>query len=147
MENKGGPIPLGKRLLDSNKISEEQLAEALRIQLGSNTMLGQILVYKKFITQAQLEIETSGGMEIEDILTRLGVKKHHIYSALDRQRETGESIPEIMQDLGFLSIENSSKALALSKGMDYFSPEGEDECDFSFIKSKDIFQIVIFDHS
>ncbi len=126
-------IPLGQRLFDKKIITKSQLDEALHLQSSSHAMLGQILLKKSFVTQDILDKEMMFDIEIEDILVRLGVKTHHIHSALDRQRETGESITDIMQDLGFLSIEASAKALALSKGLDYFPPEEEDNCNFSFI--------------
>lgn len=60
---------------------------------------------------------------MKEILTEMGVKPTHVRMALQRAQSTGESLPRIMRDFGFLTGEQVAIAVARQTGLDYFAAE------------------------
>jgi type IV pilus assembly protein PilB len=68
----------------------------------------------------------SGALSMETILRDLGVKASHVRIAVQRQQDTGETLPQIMRDFGFLSGEQVAEAVSRQTGFPYFSSESVD---------------------
>lgn len=60
------------------------------------------------------------------ILRDLGVKASHVRIAVQRAQDTGESLPQIMRDFGFLSGEQVAEAVSRQTGLTYFPSESVD---------------------
>lgn len=67
--------------------------------------------------------------KMKEILLELGVKPSHVHIALRRHQETGEPLPQIMRDFGFLSGEGVAQAVSRQTGYPYFSLEDADNLD------------------
>lgn len=61
--------------------------------------------------------------KMASILLDMGVKPHHVHIALERAQNTGEPLPRIMRDFGFLSLEQVAQAVSKESNYPYFSPE------------------------
>jgi type II secretory ATPase GspE/PulE/Tfp pilus assembly ATPase PilB-like protein len=66
---------------------------------------------------------------METILRDLGVKASHVRIAVQRAEDTGETLPQIMRDFGFLSGEQVAEAVSRQTGFDYFPAERVDSID------------------
>lgn len=76
------------------------------------------------------------GLEkMREILLKLGVKSSHVHIALRRHEETGESLPQIMRDFGFLSGEGVAEAVSLQTGHPYFTIDNAEAIDGSSLDS------------
>ncbi len=69
------------------------------------------------------------GMDV--ILASLGVKASHVRIAVQRAAATGETLPQIMRDFGFLSGEQVAEAVSRQTGFEYFAAERVDSIDKS----------------
>lgn len=66
---------------------------------------------------------------METILRDLGVKASHVRIAVQRAQDTGETMPQIMRDFGFLSGEQVAEAVSRQTGFEYFPAESVDSID------------------
>lgn len=67
--------------------------------------------------------------KISRILEKLGAQPQHIRYAIERARNTSETLPDIMRDFGFVSPEVVAQALAEESGLPYFSIDRIDHID------------------
>ena len=59
--------------------------------------------------------------KMESILTELGVKESHVRIAIQRAAMTGESLPKIMSDYGFLSGDQVADAVSRMTDFEYYN--------------------------
>lgn len=59
---------------------------------------------------------------MQKILLDLGMKPSHVKVAVERAEMTGEALPAIMRDFGFMGPEEVAEAVALQLNIQYFSP-------------------------
>lgn len=59
---------------------------------------------------------------MQEILLNLGMKPSHVKVAVERAEMTGEALPAIMRDFGFMGPEEVAEAVALQFNIKYFSP-------------------------
>lgn len=77
---------------------------------------------------ADLEFTTLAGRageqarRMQQVLLDMGVKPSHVKVAIERAEMTGETLPAIMRDFGFMGPEEVAEAVGLQFGMDYFPP-------------------------
>lgn len=77
---------------------------------------------------ADLEFTTLAGRageqarRMQKVLLDMGVKPSHVKVAIERAEMTGETLPAIMRDFGFMGPEEVAEAVGLQFGMDYFPP-------------------------
>lgn len=67
--------------------------------------------------------------EMQAILLSMGVRAAHVQVALQRKRQTGEPLAQIMRDFGFLSGEQVAQAVSRQTQFEYFGPEHIDQID------------------
>ncbi|MCH3965904.1 MAG: glycosyltransferase [Clostridium sp.] len=72
--NKKKKIPIGERLVESGKITEDQLENALELQRKSGGRLGEILVFLKYITPEDLYRDLSTQNSVGRIGRKLNFK-------------------------------------------------------------------------
>lgn len=84
-------------------------------------------------TQAAGALHGLGRGSMESVLTAMGAKPQHIRYAMDRARVTGESLPAIMRDFGFVSEETVAQALCMHHGYEYVSASNVDTIDLPSI--------------
>lgn len=72
------------------------------------------------------------------ILLDMGVKASHVHIALQRAAATGESLPPIMRDFGFLSAEQVAEAISRQTGFPFFSSQQIDDIDAEDLKDIDL---------
>lgn len=75
---------------------------------------------------------------MEAILRDLGVKASHVRIALRRAKDTGETLPQIMRDFGFLSGEQVAEAVSRQTGFEYYPAERVDTIDRNHLKDIEI---------
>lgn len=66
---------------------------------------------------------------MQEVLLKMGVKPSHVKVAIERAEMTGETLPAIMRDFGFMGPEEVAEAVSLQFKMDYFSPTRMAELD------------------
>lgn len=77
---------------------------------------------------ADLEFTTLAGRageqarRMQKVLLDMGVKPSHVKVAIERAEMTGETLPAIMRDFGFMGPEEVAEAVSLQFGMEYFAP-------------------------
>lgn len=79
-----------------------------------------------------------GRPNMETILLDLGVKANHVRIAIRRAEDTGETLPQIMRDFGFLSGEQVAEAVSRQTGFDYFPAERVDAIDRTHLAGIDL---------
>ena len=112
--------PLGRILLDGDFITPENLDAALKEQVRTNTLLGQILVDLGALDRAELKavlsvqrqistvqdaIQSAAGVRRmlgELILASRRTTQDRLDTALAEQKRTGEKLGEVMVRLGFI---------------------------------------------
>jgi type II secretory ATPase GspE/PulE/Tfp pilus assembly ATPase PilB-like protein len=75
---------------------------------------------------------------METILLDLGVKASHVRIAVQRAQDTGETLPQIMRDFGFLSGEQVAEAVSRQTSFEYFPAENIDDIDRNDFKDIDM---------
>jgi type II secretory ATPase GspE/PulE/Tfp pilus assembly ATPase PilB-like protein len=75
---------------------------------------------------AQAKAGQGEAPSMETILRELGVKASHVRIAVQRAQDTGETLPQIMRDFGFLSGEQVAEAVSRQTGFTYFPSESVD---------------------
>lgn len=75
---------------------------------------------------------------METILRDLGVKASHVRIAVQRAQDTGETLPQIMRDFGFLSGEQVAEAVSRQTGFTYFPSEKVDSIERSSLQGIDL---------
>lgn len=84
---------------------------------------------------ADLEFTTLAGRageqarRMQKVLLDMGVKPSHVKVAIERAEMTGETLPAIMRDFGFMGPEEVAEAVGMQFGMDYFAPTRMAEID------------------
>jgi type II secretory ATPase GspE/PulE/Tfp pilus assembly ATPase PilB-like protein len=81
----------------------------------------------KAAPRGRVELLSNDAMQA--ILLSMGVRASHVQVALQRKRQTGEPLAQIMRDFGFLSGEQVAQAVSQQTRFDYFGPERLDEID------------------
>ena len=110
---------IGDILIEEGLISESQLREASKKQVGLRTYkpIGQILVEMKAITQKQLNFvldRFKKRLRLGDILIRAGAINEEILQiALDHQRKKGLRLGEALVELNFITEEVMRQTLCL----------------------------------
>ncbi len=105
---------LGSRLVQADYISEEQLAEALRLQQQEGTLLGETLVNHQMITGEQLSrfIFSSPSSSLGEILIGSGyLTRDQLTEALRYQQLYGGRLGAICVTHGFLTEQELELAL------------------------------------
>ena len=77
---------LGECLLESKLITNEQLAEALKIQKETGKKLGQILIDKKFISEEELDTILSHQMGVPHVWLRKGLVDPEIVHIIPKEK-------------------------------------------------------------
>lgn len=75
---------------------------------------------------------------MDTILREMGVKASHVRIAVQRAADTGETLPQIMRDFGFLSGEQVAEAVSRQTGFEYFPAERVDTIDRAQMQSLDM---------
>ncbi len=142
----GARSPLGEILVERGGLTDEDLERALVAKRARPALpLGHILVELNLCTQGDvdhaLRLQRDHPAQsprphaipekasIEEILRSRGAKDQHVRYALERAATTGESLPAIMRDFGFVDPETLADALARHHGYDYFAPAQIDTLD------------------
>ncbi len=108
---------LGDRLVELGQITREQLAVALEEQKrdGNRRLLGEILVEKGFLSEA--ELKGSKAMRLGDKLIAQGlISKDQLQIALLEQKSSKKLLGQILVEMGFLTESALSEVLAESSG-------------------------------
>ncbi|MBC8738470.1 hypothetical protein F6X40_16975 [Paraburkholderia sp. UCT31] len=71
---------------------------------------------------------------MQEILLGLGVKESHVRVAIQRARLTGEPLPRIMSDFGFLSGDQVAEAMSKVTGLDLFPASEMDNLERSVLE-------------
>src|SRR5262245_56317164 len=114
----GSPDLLGELLVQDGLIGESQLREALRVQRDTQetTLLGQILVDQKALTQQQLDAvleKYHKKYRLGDILVEANcITEEQLQIALNHQKKTGLRLGYVLLQLNFLSEEQLKRALS-----------------------------------
>jgi hypothetical protein len=114
----GSPDLLGELLVQDGLIGEGQLQEALRVQRDTKepTLLGQILVDQKVLTQQQLDAvleKYHKKYRLGDILVEANcITEEQLQVALSHQKKTGLRLGYVLLQLNFLSEEQLKRALS-----------------------------------
>jgi type II secretory ATPase GspE/PulE/Tfp pilus assembly ATPase PilB-like protein len=82
--------------------------------------------------QDDVEIDNSDYLNLDrmrEILTEMKVKDSHVRIAIQRASLTGEALPKIMSDYGFLTGDEVAEAVSKLTGFDYFPSSSMDKVD------------------
>ncbi len=114
---------LGEMLVRVGLLTDAQLAEAIRDQRArpSYVPLGRILVERKFVTRAQIDLLLKSAGK-RPRLGELLVSSGHITAAqlahgLERQRALGVPLGQVLVRLGYVTEEAMRQTLALQMNM------------------------------
>ena len=133
------PAPLGELLVQSGRITAQQRDGALARQSGCGRPLGEILVELGALTDAQLAAavarQTGGQPATAEILARIGMPPQHVRACLDRQRQTGEALTDIIRDWDLLADEAIAKVIALEHGLEYLPWSDIDELPLDSVRA------------
>lgn len=121
--------PIGKKLVDENVVSEDQLKAAVdRQQAMRKLVLGDYLIEQKLITREQLEAalkhqEGRPSLRLGEALIELGVlSQEQLAAALARQRANrGRQLGQILVDMGVVDSETLKKVHARKLGQPFVS--------------------------
>lgn len=147
----GSALKLGDRLVAAGHLTRDQVEDAAREQrinyMGAK--IGEVLVKLKLISQHTLNTILDAHLKSADpskaknqfdmlemakILLDMGVKQSHVKAAMLRSQMTGEPLPRIMRDFGFLSQEQVAEAISYQTGFVYFGVENLDSINLDSIK-------------
>lgn len=78
--------------------------------------------------------------KMQAILTDMGVKDSHVRIAVQRAAMTGEPLPKIMSDYGFLSGDEIAEAVAKLTGFEYFDSKAMDKVSLSDVQGIELDQ-------
>lgn len=133
---------LGDLLRDAQIVNDVQLATALAKQTSSGQLLGRILLDLGYLSREQLtvQIERLHGKKITTgtILKRLGMPDHHIRVTIQRQKQFGEQLTEIMRDWRFISQEHVAKVIAIENNFEYFPWTETDDIDIESLREHQV---------
>lgn len=121
--------PIGKKLVDENVVSEDQLKAAVdKQQAMRKLVLGDYLIEQQLITREQLDAalkyqEGKPSLRLGEALIELGVlTEEQLAAALARQRANrGRQLGQILVDMGVIEAETLKKVHAKSSGQPFVS--------------------------
>lgn len=116
--------PVGEILIEKKLITQEQLAQALEVQLKEGGLIGQILSKLGYIKQEELEKslneQTSDAQKLENILVELGmVSAEQLTQAEQIHKKDGGVLAQIIINLGFLTEEDLVSTLVTQFGFPF----------------------------
>jgi type IV pilus assembly protein PilB len=121
-----GPAPLKQQALPTVKSGPANPAK----QVGPQALVTvQSEPAAKSTAVVAPTLLPAGKPSMNTILMDLGVKASHVRIAVQRQNDTGETLPQIMRDFGFLSGEQVAEAVSRQTGFEFFESERVDTID------------------
>jgi hypothetical protein len=119
--------PIGKKLVDENVVSEDQLKAAVdKQQAMRKLVLGDYLIEQNLITREQLDAalqyqEGHPSLRVGEVLIELGVlTQEQLAAALSRQRANrGRQLGQILVDMGVVDPATLKKVHAKSLGQPF----------------------------
>ncbi|MDD5746421.1 MAG: hypothetical protein PHO30_04065 [Candidatus Omnitrophica bacterium] len=115
---------IGQILFERGLLSQQQLDQALEIQLKEGGLLGQIFVKLGFVTQEQIEAsvfeQTSNTQKLENALLEMGVlSADQLQKAQETQKKQGGMLAKTIVSLGFLGEEDLVSTMVTQFGFPY----------------------------
>lgn len=111
---------IGEALVRQGATTQDKIVEALRWQRG------------------EFQANTDNSLDIASlaaVLYDMGVKSGHVRATIERAEATGETLPQIARDYGFLTQEQVAEAISRLTGYDYFSHSQVDAIDTAIVSA------------